>query len=64
MMKLLKKIIEAVLNQGEDHKASRVHRRTNARNSGRMNPDGKYFGGVLPKKEKKLERYLAGKCEL
>lgn len=64
MLRLLKRILEAVMNQGENHKAPRYQRRMDARLSGRMTTNGRYFGGVALSKEKRIERFCAGKGDL
>jgi hypothetical protein len=42
---------------------TRASRRQHKRIAGRKNPDGKYYGGVLPDGAHRKDRYYAGKRE-
>jgi hypothetical protein len=62
MLKLIKAIIIAIKNQ-KPYQESREVRRKDKKYKGRVNPNGKFFGGVESTKQKRLERYCAGKLK-
>ncbi len=62
MVELLRRILIAWRTQGGPTTPREI-RRKNKRLRGRINPDGKFFGGVEPSKKQKEQRFLAGKSE-